>query len=222
MKKEYYKHILPHYQLPGQAYFVTWILQDAVPQKALQRYTQKLEELKNLRELYKKQKSDKHTQDKITQQILSVRRKYIKAFEDLIHVANCSDVDLSKFGNREIVKESLIFWEGKKLINFAFCIMPNHVHWVFQLKEKDEFGRLVYLEDIMHSVKRYSANQINKLENRQGKLWQKESFDTTIRNEKHLYNTMEYTWNNPVAAGLVKKREDWPGLGFGCGGFYLP
>ena len=45
-KKESYRHILPHFQQPGQAYFVTWNLQEAIPKKALVRYTQKLEMLK--------------------------------------------------------------------------------------------------------------------------------------------------------------------------------
>jgi len=42
-KKESYRHILPHFQQPGQAYFVTWNLKDAVPPKALERYTIQLQ-----------------------------------------------------------------------------------------------------------------------------------------------------------------------------------
>ncbi|HKJ79186.1 MAG TPA: hypothetical protein VKA10_06605, partial [Prolixibacteraceae bacterium] len=68
-----------------------------------------------------------------------------------------------------------------------------------------------YLQDILYSVKRFSAGEINKLEKREGKLWQKESFDTTIRDEKHLYNAIEYTLNNPVNAGLVNDWPEWPG-----------
>ncbi|HYQ57124.1 MAG TPA: transposase, partial [Draconibacterium sp.] len=114
-----------------------------------------------------------------------------------------------------IMKEALTFWQGIKLENEAFCVMSNHVHWVFTLFEKDEEGNPVYLQDIMHSVKRYSSNRINKNENRSGALWQKESFDTTIGDYKHLYYAVEYTLNNPVNAGLVKNREKWPGIGIG-------
>lgn len=63
----------------------------------------------------------------------------------------------------------------------------------------------------MNSVKRFSANQLNKLENNKGSVWQIERFDTTIRDEKHLHYAIECTLNNPVAAGLVLNREDWPG-----------
>ena len=99
--------------------------------------------------------------------------------------------------------------------------MHNHVHWVFKLKEKDENGKQVYLQDIMHSVKRQSSNQINKLTGLTGALWQKESFDTTIRDEEHEYNAVRYTLNNPVAAKFVTDWKDWPGSWCreGCGNF---
>ncbi|MBT3383936.1 MAG: hypothetical protein HN778_20970 [Prolixibacteraceae bacterium] len=94
--------------------------------------------------------------------------------------------------------------------------MPNHVHWVFELYQKDSDNKPVYLQDILYSVKRFSAVKINKLENRTGAFWQKESFDTTIRDEKHLYYTIEYTLNNPVAAGFVKDWKDWAGTSVGA------
>jgi hypothetical protein len=45
-RKESYRHTLPHFQQPGQGYFITWNLKDAVPKKALSRYTKELEVLK--------------------------------------------------------------------------------------------------------------------------------------------------------------------------------
>lgn len=130
-------------------------------------------------------------------------------------------LNISKPENINTLKETLLFWNDKKLENYAFCIMPNHVHWVFRLFKKDEKGKPVYLQDNMNSVKRFSGNQLNKLENRKGTVWQAESFDTTIRDEKHLYYAIEYTLNNPVKAGLVKNREDWPGNWYqGCSGFH--
>jgi hypothetical protein len=41
-KKEFYRQYLPHFQQPGQAYFITWSLKDAVPPKAFASYTQEL------------------------------------------------------------------------------------------------------------------------------------------------------------------------------------
>jgi REP element-mobilizing transposase RayT len=149
--------------------------------------------------------------EKLRLEYYTLRKKYIKAYDDLLDAERNPKINLSKTGNLKILINTLKFWDGKKLKNHAFCVMPNHVHWVFQVFEKDEEGKPVYLQDIMYSIKRFSAGQINKLENHIGKLWQKESFDTTIRDDKHLYYAIEYTLNNPVKAGLVNDWREWPG-----------
>lgn len=210
-KKEFYRRTLPHFQQPGQTYFITWNLENAVPPKALARYTQKLNELKAQIESHKIQKSNNNTIDILKADYNSVRRKYIKAYDDLLNLGDNLIVDLSKTENLNLIKETLHFWEGKKLENMAYCIMPNHIHWVIGLCEKDATGHPVYLEDIMQSVKRFSANRINKLEKRSGSLWQHESFDTTIRDSMHLFKAINYTLQNPVSAGLVSHWDKWPG-----------
>lgn len=228
-KKESYKHALPHFQQPGQAYFVTWCLKDAVPKKALKRYADELEHLgaaisgcgdfqsPDLRNAIENRVTQT---EKLREQYYALRKKYIKAYDDLLDAERNPKVNLSNPGNTKIIIEAIQFWEGKKLSNLAWSIMPNHVHWVFQLLEKDEESKPVYLQDILQSVKRNTANRINKAEARTGNLWQKESFDTTIRDEKHMYYAIEYTLNNPVSAGLVKDRKDWLGNGCdGCGDF---
>ncbi len=140
-----------------------------------------------------------------------MRKKYIKAYDDLLDLERNPLIDLSKSENREIIIQAIRFWEGHKLKNIAFTIMPNHVHWVVKLLEKDDKENPVYLQDILHSVKRFSSYEINKAENRSGTLWQKESFETTIRNETHLYYAIKYTLDNPVKAGLVSNWREWQG-----------
>lgn len=254
--KEHYRLNLPHYQQPGQAYFITWCLKDAVPAHALKRYSEKLASLKSQirgsvgfhtdaseEHYYSLFTADRNRQNpgnadsnpllknfgpesglpsgeldsdpvlkKLKHQYYSLRKRYIKAYNDFLDTQKHPTVDLSQPENTTIIANALKFGEGIKLKNHAFCIMPNHVHWVVELLENDDKGKPVYLEDILYSVKRYTATQINKLEERKGALWQKESFETTIRNEQHMYNAIEYTLNNPVNACLVKSRDDWPGL----------
>ena len=210
-KKEHYRRSLPHFQQPGQAYFVTWCLKDSVPSKALARYTRELLLLNARIESATKGRNTSAIVEQLQSELYSTRRMYMTAFNDLLDTQTNPKVDLSKPENTKILIETLSFFEGKRLANYAFCIMPNHVHWVFRLFDKDSTDRPVYLQDIMQSVKRFSANRINKTEGRTGPLWQKESFDTTIRNEKHLFAAIEYTLNNPVKARLVKNVEDWAG-----------
>jgi REP element-mobilizing transposase RayT len=147
------------------------------------------------------------------------RKKYILAYAEMLDNCMSPAIDLSQPEIREIMVQTLRFWHGVRLRNFAFTVMPNHVHWVFDLYPWDLEGKQVCLQDILQSVKRFSANRINKFLGRTGSLWQKESFDTTIRNERHLQYAIQYTLNNPVKARLAENWIDWPGSGCGCGDF---
>lgn len=135
----------------------------------------------------------------------------MKAYDDLLLLQTQKIVDLSEAVNCQIVLDTLCFWHNKRLENYAICVMSNHVHWVFKLYEKDENKMPVYLQDVLQSVKRFYASKINKYESLSGNLWQKESYDTTIRDERHFYQAIEYTKNNPVNAGLVSDWKDWKG-----------
>lgn len=236
IKKEYYRHYLPHFQQPGQSYFITWILHDAVPAKALNEYTLKLCLIKSKLDLYSQNikesaiakgliipQSLSNSQDSVTykeppdhlvslmSEYYTIRKKYLKAYNDLLDTQSNPYINLSKPENLEIITQSLQYWHGKKLKNHAFCIMPNHIHWVLELLDKDLDGKTIYLQDILQSVKRFTSNRINKIENRKGTLWQKESFDTTIRDDRHLYFAKKYTLYNPVKAGLVSDWHNWRG-----------
>lgn len=210
-KKEFHRANLPHYQQPGQAYFITWNLQNAIPAKALKEYGEKLNQIKVSVDFAEKTKQSSDQINALKDEYRFLRKMLLKALDDILDAGNHIAVNLSKTENTSIVVNSLCFWEGKKLKNYAICVMPNHVHWVLELYSGDENGEAVWLDDILKSVKQFSSSQINKSENRLGKLWQKESWDTTIRDNRHLYEAIEYTRNNPVKAGLVKDWRDWPG-----------
>jgi len=210
-KKESYRNRLPHFQQPGQAYFVTWNLKNAIPPKALKRYTTKLSELKAQIEFQKAQKGDEKRIAALKTNYYSTQRKYIKAYDDLLNTVQTPTINLFESDHLKIVINALQYWDSEKLYNYAFCVMPNHIHWVFLLYEKDDKQEPVYLQDVLQSTKRYSATSINKLRNKKGNLWQKESFDTTIRDDKHLMRAIEYTLNNPVKAGFASGWVEWPG-----------
>ena len=210
-KKEFHKANLPHFQVPGQSFFVTWNLKDAIPAKALKEYTSKLEFQKNIISNAIQQNQSREQIDKLKFEYNLLRKKMIKAFDDYMHLHQTPGISLSTQLNTTATLDALLFWEDKKLKNYAICIMPNHVHWVFHLFEKDENGNTIWLENILKSVKQFSSTQINTIENHKGSVWHKESWDTTIRDDRHLYEAIEYTKNNPVVAGLVKDWRDWKG-----------
>lgn len=210
-KKEFTRRHLPHFQKPVQAYFVTWCLKDAVPAKAFEKYTLQLKQISSEIDIAEANGSDENTIQELKVKFSQTRKKFIKAYDDLLHIQQDSVVNLSKSETTKIIIDTLCYWEGKRLENYAFCVMRNHIHWVFRTFEINEKGEPNYLQDILQSVKRFTANQINKFENRTGTLWHNESFDTTIRDDFHLHNAIEYTINNPVFAGLVKNWWEWDG-----------
>lgn len=213
-KKESYRQHLPHFQQTGQAYFVTWCLKDAVPPKALENYTLQLKQLRSEIDIAKANNSNEKTISELRIEFSRVRRKYMKAFDDLLHLQTKFIVDLSKEQNTQAVLSALCFWEGKRIENYAICVMSNHVHWVFRTLERDEKGEPIYLQDILQSVKRFTSNQINNFERTTGTVWQRESYDTTIRDTLHLHNAINYTLENSVAAGLVRNWWEWKGTKF--------
>ena len=74
---------------------------------------------------------------------------------------------------------------------------------------KNEKGNQLYLEEIMHSIKRFTARECNKLLKRTGQFWQHESYDRIIRDRKELFYILKYVLDNPIKAGFCKKWEDW-------------
>ena len=102
-----------------------------------------------------------------------------------------------------IVASALIHFDGKRYRLLAWSIMPNHVHVVVQ-----PFGGHP-LSSIVHSWKRYSAREANKLLDRGGSFWQVEYYDHLIRDKNDLLHHIEYTWNNSDVAGLKNWKWRW-------------
>jgi REP element-mobilizing transposase RayT len=101
------------------------------------------------------------------------------------------------------IRETLIKWNGKRYRLIAWVVMLNHVHLLIELNEG------FTLSEVMHSIKSYTAHQANKIREQKGRFWSVESFDRYIRDSRHFRNTIKYIEDNPVKAGLCKRREDW-------------
>jgi REP element-mobilizing transposase RayT len=210
-KKEHYRGNLPHYQQPGQWYSITCSLFGAMPKGAMDKYASRLEIAKGNLKIAK----TNHDKD---DEIISLKKQYVialnnyrLAYDKALHNSRSPKISLMAEKNRMVMEEALGFWEGKRLMSHAWCIMSNHFHWVLSVFKNDINGNPVYLEDILHSIKFFSARRINANEGTDGQLWTHESFDTTIRNHEHFINVVNYVINNPVSAGLVKDWRDWPG-----------
>ena len=68
------------------------------------------------------------------------------------------------------------------------------------------------LSEILHSVKRRSAREINRLRGRRGALWQDESFDRILRSDEEFAEKCNYVFNNAVQADLVSEGAEYDGV----------
>ena len=64
----------------------------------------------------------------------------------------------------------------------------------------------------MQGIKSASGHKINRLLNRSGQVWQRESFDRVLRREESIHAKVEYMVQNPVRAGLVKTATEYQWL----------
>jgi REP element-mobilizing transposase RayT len=87
---------------------------------------------------------------------------------------------------------------------FAYVVMPDHLHWLFQLQQGCS------LSSIVQRVKGRSAYRINKLRNHTGPIWQPGYHDRTLRADESLEAVGNYVVANPVRGGIVSDIEDYP------------
>ncbi len=102
-----------------------------------------------------------------------------------------------------VVEENLFEFDGIRYDLLRWCIMPNHVHVLINVKEDKT------LSHIVRSWRSYTSHEANELLNRTGRFWMPEYFDRYIRNDGHYNNVVQYIDNNPVKAGLVDSPEKW-------------
>jgi putative transposase len=191
--REFYRRRLPHLQIPGATYFVTFRLKDSLPGEVLEQLALESEHIKQL-------VSD--------QQDLAHRRWYGK-FDEYLDRCLHGEKHLANEQVCAIVADSVSHRDGQVYDLLAFCILPNHVHLVFTPLEKPESG-YYSLTEILHSLKRNSAKQANLSLGRTGSFWQAESYDHVVRDEAELERILRYVVHNPVKAGLVDEWQKWP------------
>ena len=83
-------------------------------------------------------------------------------------------------------------------VTLAFVVMPDHIHWLFQLNQAKTLPKL------MQVIKSTSAHKVGK------PIWQSGYYDHAIRKDEDIVNIARYIIANPIRAGLVKKVGDYP------------
>jgi REP element-mobilizing transposase RayT len=86
----------------------------------------------------------------------------------------------------------------------AWVLMPDHVHWLLQLGERDE------LSVVVNRLKSASARHMNLALGRTGAAWAKAFHDHALRSEDDLESVARYMIANPLRAGLATWIGDYP------------
>jgi REP-associated tyrosine transposase len=186
---------LPHCDYPGLTQLITFRLADSMPASRRGEWEHLL--------------TIKDTRDK---------RKRLEEYLDR-GVGECAlrDVQIA-----QVAEDSLLFFHEQRYDLLAWCIMPNHVHALVDVCQTP-------LWRIMRSWKRFIATFSNRPQTerrsptrhpdtmarnaparRAALQWQREYWDTFMRDEQQECKAIRYIENNPIKAGLCKMAENWP------------
>lgn len=86
----------------------------------------------------------------------------------------------------------------------AYVVMPNHLHWLMQLREEASLATTVQL------MKTLSARSVNEYNGSKGKVWAKGYYDQALRDEGQVRDFARYIVANPLRSGLVRSIKDYP------------
>jgi REP element-mobilizing transposase RayT len=117
----------------------------------------------------------------------------------------------------EVIKSLLWTRAHYKWQLFCYCLMPDHLHFVCRLTERDARifnagARGAQVEGILDHLGRFKSFTTNTSWKHgfTGKLWQQSSHDRVLDMERPFEDVVLYTLRNPVRKGWVAEWEDWP------------
>jgi type I restriction enzyme R subunit/putative DNA methylase len=187
---------LPHCDFPGLVQFITFRLADSMSASRPREWEHLL-------------------------RIENVREKRMKLEEYLDRgVGECS---LRRHKIAEFAATSLLHFHGKLYELLAWCLMPNHVHVLVRVrtaplwkivqgwKKASGAKSLKILREEPRSPDRPDSKLANAPIGRSAlqSFWQREYWDTFMRDAEQQRKAIRYIENNPVKAKLCRAPQDW-------------
>ena len=186
--------LYPHWELQHVVYHASFRLADSVP---MDKQREWLAERKQIQDICKKEQRTLREDE-----MKRLQHLYSDKIEHFLDVGYGSCV-LQKPKVAEIVRGSLEYYNKIKYLLHAWCIMPNHVHVIFQILAGHTLSK------ILQGWKSFTSHAINKNLGTQGQLWQSDCYNHIIRSEKEYYQQIRYVWDNPLKAGHPKWKWRW-------------
>ena len=182
---------LPHWEVSEAVYFVTFRLADSLPALALKNISSRRADIPA-------------TAAQMGRLLTSTERRkldplHARKIEKILD-AGAGECFLGNAEVARVVANALKEFDGARYRLFAWTVMPNHVHVLFQGIGKRS------LPEILHSWKSYSAKAANQILARRGEFWQREYYDHLVRDKAEFDRAIRYIAENPTKAGL----REWP------------
>lgn len=189
---------LPHWEVAGSCYFVTFRLANSLPAVIAAEWREERLRLKEQERLGVLSPED----TRLRSRLLSEK------FNAQLDRCETGPTFLRDPAISELVVGSLHYHHGARHLLGPFVVMPNHLHAILRpLSPPDE--ETVGLETIVQGIKGFTARRANEHLGRRGPFWQREYYDHLIRDREEWIALADYTHANPVAAGLCRSPGDW-------------
>lgn len=189
---------LPHCDFPGLVQFVTFRLADSMPESRRGEWEHLLK-IENDREK---------------------RTKLEEYLDRGVGECHLRDPRVAK-----LAEDAILHFHNKRYELLAWCVMPNHVHvlvdvrmtplWKiiqnWKVRVAREAGKTLRLERRAPArlVVSQNVNEPSRCSAFRS-FWQREYWDTFMRDEAQEKTAIRYIENNPVKAKLCVTREHWP------------
>jgi len=125
------------------------------------------------------------------------------------HVINRANARLSIFNkDKDYIAFEKIIEEAKDRYSMrilAYCIMPNHWHFVLHPKEDGDLNLFMQWLTLTHT-QRWHAHYHSV---GYGHLYQGRYKSFLIQNDQYLLTACKYVESNPVRAKLTRRAKDW-------------
>ena len=148
---------------------------------------------------------ERHRSNKGTYRLRRGRRSIE---QQVYHVTITTEDRATRFSSlpaaRCIVRAMMRIERSRIANTWAFVVMPDHVHWLFQLKQRSSLSACV------GSMKSQSAALLRKITSVPGGIWQRGFHDRAIRRDEDLIAIARYLIANPLRARLVSDIGNYP------------
>ncbi len=208
INKTFYTRKLPHYQPLFRTFFITFCLKDAIPKGHLSKlYDEYKDRLKETDQI-----EDETVKFELTTEL---KFQYLITVDQILEKIQTGHHFLKNKEVARVVADSIKKYDNIYYNLICYTIMSNHVHMLIDTSIQEEqiksgqLAKPAYLDEILRLIKGASSYLANKILNRNGQFWERESFDTIIHSDKYFNNSQAYVLNNPVKANLVTNWMDY-------------